>query len=80
MVRKRTILFYLFSVVSRFCVLILMKYYVSFFVANNSAATLTSGQVVSNSIIFNLVLLSSFKLVFSFLSFKISASRNFNLL
>ena len=33
-------------------------------------------QVVSDSIIFNLDLLLSFRLVFSFLSFKISASRN----
>ena len=47
------------------------------FVVNNCAARL---QVVSDSIIFNFDLLSSFRLVFLFLSFKISASRNFNLL
>ena len=37
-------------------------------------------QVVSDSIIFNLDLLSSFRLVFSCLSYRISASRNCNLL
>ena len=37
-------------------------------------------QVVSDSLIFNFDLLWSFRRVFSFLSFKISASRNFNLL
>ena len=37
-------------------------------------------QVASDSIIFNLDLLSSLRLVFLFLSFRISASRNCNLL
>ena len=70
-------LFYLFPVVSRLCVLIWMRFCMYF-----SLLTIVylRWQVVSDSIIFDLDLLSSFRLVFSFLSFKISAYRNFNLL
>ena len=74
---KRTILFYLFPFVSRF-----VFWYVRGFTCNILLFTIAQlqWQVVSDSIVFNLDLLSFFRLAFSFLTFKISASRKFNLL
>ena len=77
MARKRTICFTCFQ-----SFLVCVFWYERGFTCSFSLLTIVQlrWQVVSDSIIFDLDLLSSFRLVFSFLSFKISAYRNFNLL